>query len=205
VSGQSEHRLASSPRREDRETFRLFVALELPGDIRARLARWAAGAGGDDPALRLAREEALHVTLAFLGHRPADEVDGLARAVREVAAGVEGPLALTLGDAAWFDPRRPRVLTVLLRDDGGGLAALYDELWTRLERLGHERERRRFRAHATVARVKHRARPARMELPPVEHTAFAAGDLTLFRSHLGGGRPSVYEALERARFGPARG
>ena len=139
---------------------RLFVALELPAEVRAGLARWAAGAGGGDPALRLAREEALHVTLAFLGHRPVEEVDALAQAVRETAADVDAPLALALGEAAWFDPRRPRVLTVLLRDPSGAVAALYDALWTRLERLGHERERRRFRPHATVARVKHRAKTA---------------------------------------------
>jgi 2'-5' RNA ligase len=180
---------------------RLFIALELPADVRAGLARWAAVAGGEDPALRLARDDALHVTLAFLGHRPGEEVAGLAQAVREAAATADGPLALALGEPAWFDPRRPRVLTVLLDDGTGALATLYDELWTRLERLGHERERRRFRPHATVARVRHRARPLRMELPAVEHVGFAASDLTLFRSHLGGGKPSRYEALERRALG----
>jgi 2'-5' RNA ligase len=183
------------------ETLRLFVALELPSDIRAQLARWAAGAAGDDPALRLTREEGLHVTLAFLGQQPAEEVDALCGAVCGAAAAVRGPLGLALGKPAWFDPRRPRVLTVLLRDEAGELAAVHDELWARLERLGFGRERRRFRPHVTVARVKHRARPARMELPEVEATPFVAGALTLFRSHLGGGKPSVYEALERARLG----
>ena len=49
--------------------------------------------------------------------------------------------------------------------------------------------------------MKHRAWPARMELPPVDPAAFAAEHLTLFRSHLGGGKPSRYEALERAVLG----
>jgi 2'-5' RNA ligase len=172
---------------------RLFVAVELPGDVRAAVADWARDAVGDDPALRLTRDEALHATLAFLGHRPPEEVDAVADAVREAAG--EG-VAMRLGDAAWFDPRRPRVLTVLLRDEEGALATLHGALWSRLEVLGHERERRRFRPHVTVARVRHGYAPRGLELPQPPRRAFTAEALTLFRSHIGGG-PARYEALER--------
>ena len=47
---------------------RLFVALELPEEITAPLARWAGDAFGGHPDLRLVRPESLHVTLAFLGY-----------------------------------------------------------------------------------------------------------------------------------------
>jgi RNA 2',3'-cyclic 3'-phosphodiesterase len=180
---------------------RLFVAVELPADVRHELGRWAQAAVGDDPALRLAREDALHVTLAFLGHRPSEEIDALALAVRESAAAVPvGGVPLALGEAAWFDPRRPRVLTALLQDPSAALAALHEPLWSRLEALGHERERRRFRPHVTVARVRHGAKPRHLDVPNVPQRSFAAVGLTLFRSRLGGG-PARYEALESVALG----
>ena len=59
---------------------RLFIALDLPAEVRRGIARW-----GDhelsDPALRRVDPEALHVTLAFLGSRPESEVEALARLV----------------------------------------------------------------------------------------------------------------------------
>jgi 2'-5' RNA ligase len=176
---------------------RLFVAVELPEAERAELARWAADAVGDEPAVRLARADALHLTLAFLGHRPPQEVEGIIGVVRGAPAAA---VPLTVGDAAWFDPRRPRVLTALLRDDRGALATLHDAVWSGLEPLGFVRERRRFRPHVTVGRVRHGMRPARLELPVPPPLAFAAEALTLFRSHLGGG-PARYEALERLALG----
>jgi RNA 2',3'-cyclic 3'-phosphodiesterase len=176
---------------------RLFVAVELPADVRRELGRWAQAAVGDDPALRLAREDALHVTLAFLGHRPSEEIDALAVAVRESAATVPAAgVPLALGEAAWFDPRRPRVLTVLLEDPAAALAPLHDGLWSRLEALGHERERRRFRPHVTVARVRHGAKPRRLDVQTAPRLSCPAVAMTLFRSHLGGG-PARYEELER--------
>jgi 2'-5' RNA ligase len=47
---------------------RLFVALELPGQIVAPLAQWAGDAFSGHPDLRLVSPQSLHVTLAFLGH-----------------------------------------------------------------------------------------------------------------------------------------
>jgi RNA 2',3'-cyclic 3'-phosphodiesterase len=175
---------------------RLFVAVEVPAYVRYGLSRFAEAAVGHDPGVRLMREEALHATLAFLGHRPAEEVDALAQAVRDSGMTAAGGMPLSIGEAAWFDPSRPRVLTVLLQDESGALAALHEAVWSRLELLGHQRERRRFRPHVTVARVRYRAKPRSLELPPPPRLSFPAGALTLFRSHLGGG-PARYEALER--------
>ena len=52
---------------------RLFVALDLPEPARAALAAFRAAAA--DPAVwRPLPDEALHLTLAFLGHRPEADV-----------------------------------------------------------------------------------------------------------------------------------
>jgi RNA 2',3'-cyclic 3'-phosphodiesterase len=172
---------------------RLFVALELPAAVRADLAAFGHAAADADEALRPVSGEALHATLAFLGHRDPDDVPLAAKAVLDVRAAAS-PLAL--GDPLWLAPRRPHVLTVALDDLDGALAELRARLVDRLaSALDWEAERRPFRPHVTVARVRRGKRPRR-SLPDPPRATFAAEAVTLFRSHLGGG-PARYEALER--------
>jgi 2'-5' RNA ligase len=174
---------------------RLFAALELPADVRGQLAAFGRAAAGHDSALRPVAEEALHLTLAFLGHRALDEVDPAREAVRGIA-----PVApeLALGGALWLSPRRPHVLTMALDDADGTLAALRAEVVERLAGvLAWEPDDRPFRPHVTVGRVRRGWRPRVGELPDAPQATFAAQAVVLFRSHLGGRGPARYEALER--------
>jgi 2'-5' RNA ligase len=174
-------------------TARLFVALELPAAVRADLAAFGHAAADADDALRPVSDEALHATLAFLGHRDPDDVPLAATAVREVP---DAAPPLALGDALWLAPRRPHVLTVALADLDGALGDLRARLVDRLAgALDWEPERRAFRPHVTVARVRRGGRPHR-RLPDPPRATFAGEAVTLFRSHLGRG-PARYESLER--------
>ncbi|MGZ4280419.1 MAG: RNA 2',3'-cyclic phosphodiesterase [Solirubrobacteraceae bacterium] len=176
---------------------RLFAALELPAGVRAGLAAFGRDAAHSDRALRPSREDALHLTLAFLGHRALDEVDPARAAVRGVA-GSRAPV-LTLAGALWLAPRRPHVLAVALEDSDGVLVALQATIVARLaDALPWEPDARPFRAHVTVARVRRDWRPRMDDLPEAPRATFAARAVVLFRSYLGGGGPSRYEALERA-------
>jgi 2'-5' RNA ligase len=174
---------------------RLFVALELPGDVRAALAAWGARAAAADPALRAVGEDALHLTLAFLGERGEDDVEPLRRVVRACAAPVA---ALSLGEGLWLAPRRPQVLTVAVEDGDGALARVQAAVVRALAAaVGFEAEARLFRPHVTVARVRRGERPRRSRVPAMPATSTFAGEaLSLMRSRLGRG-PARYEALER--------
>jgi 2'-5' RNA ligase len=178
---------------------RLFAALELPADVRAQLGEFGRAAAAHDQALRPVAREALHLTLAFLGHRALDEVDPAREAVRAVA-GTPAP-ALALGEVLWLAPRRPRVLTVALEDADEALAALHAQVVSGLvAALPWQPEARPFRPHVTVARVRRDWRPRMRELPDAPRARFAPEAVVLFRSHLGGG-PVRYEPLERAELG----
>jgi RNA 2',3'-cyclic 3'-phosphodiesterase len=173
---------------------RLFAALDLPAPVRDALGAFGRTAAADDFALRAVRDDALHVTLAFLGHRALDDIDPAREAVRDAAAPVPD---LSLGDALWLAPRRPHVLTVEIADATGALHALQERVVaTLVEAVGYEPDRRRFRPHVTVARVRHGAAPRRSGLPDAPSASFAGEAVTLYRSYLGGG-PARYEALER--------
>jgi 2'-5' RNA ligase len=176
---------------------RLFVALQLPAEVRSALFGWAREHTAGLGRLRLVDPASLHVTLCFLGSRPATEVVDIAAACRDAASG-HPAATLTIGDALWLPPRRPRVLTVALADDEhGALAAVQAALSGALSDGGfYEPETRPFLAHVTVARVQREARIRAPDVPAPEATRFSATTVTLFRSRLGKG-PARYEALAR--------
>lgn len=158
---------------------RLFIALELPVDVRAELASWAAQAA--PPDVRRVPADNLHVTLAFLGTRSGDE----AAAARALLPVVARPLEeLRTAGTLWLPARRPAVLSLAL-EAGDRLAGLHEDLVAALvSAIGFVPERRRFRPHVTLGRV---ARGARIDTrrtlePSAPQLRFHARGLVLYRS-----------------------
>jgi RNA 2',3'-cyclic 3'-phosphodiesterase len=136
---------------EGRERARLFCGLRLPDQALDTLSKWQAEhvEGG-----RSVPRDHLHVTLAFLGHRPVDELESILGALREAAAAA-GPIRLV--------PERYRetrsVGMLALSDLGGEATRLAEDLQRRLEHLGvYEREQRPWLPHLTVVRFRERPR-----------------------------------------------
>lgn len=145
---------------------RLFVALDLPEETREGLVAWGSEALVD-PALRPVAPESLHITLAFLGSRPEEEIESIAAAVRESAA--PAPL-VELRDAEQRPPRG-RAKLYALPAISPGAEVLQAGLAQRLVEGGfYEPEKRPFWPHVTVARVRPEARgsrrPAVVSEPP---------------------------------------
>ena len=176
-----------------RERVRLFCALRLPDETVEELSRWQAEAFGEAGGVRVLGREQLHVTLAFLGSRPAGELEAIATELRAAALAAE-PATLTVKGY-----RETRSVGMLVLDDEGGRAAsLAVELYERLERLGvYERERREWLPHLTVIRFRERPRlkPSLPELGP-----FVTSEAAVYMSTL---RPSgaQYSVLESVGVG----
>ena len=171
------------------------MALDLPEDVRARLAAWRDEliAGRDD--LRPVAEEALHVTLAFLGYRAEQEAGAIAEAMTSAAG--DAPLLIP-GEVKPIPPRRPRLFALDLDDPDGACARLQQGVSDALEACRfYKPEKRPFWPHVTLARVKRnqRAEPLPADPPPLD--PFPAPQLTLYRSTL---RPqgAKYDALAKA-------
>ena len=176
-------------------SIRLFCALRLPEDVLDRLVDWGrsalpeGGAAGVRPVVR----SNLHVTLAFLGRRPAAEVPAIAGELREAAAAARRARFAVTGY------RETRSVGMLVLDDEDGRAtALAGDLHGRLERLGvYERERRPWLPHLTVVRFRRRPRLA-PSLP--ELGALGPSDAALYHSVLRS-TGAQYEALETFALG----
>lgn len=174
---------------EGREQLRLFCALRLPDETVRRLATWQQR----ELDGRIVPPGNLHVTLAFLGHRPAADLEVVAGALREASLRARRP---ALRVAAY---RETRSVGMLVCDDTGGHArALADDLHGELEQLGvYRREPRPWLPHLTVLRF--RARPRlRPALPDVGEVC--PSEAAVYHSVL---RPdgAQYELLESAALG----
>ena len=172
---------------------RLFCALQLPPETVERLVAWESDAFGAVSGVRPVPAGHLHVTLAFLGHRPVGEVDAIVGALREASAGA-APARLTL--RGYRETRSVGMLT--FDDEESRAAVLADDLQGRLEALGvYERERRRWLPHVTVLRFRRRPglRPALPELGP-----FVTSDAAAYLSRLRPGG-AQYEVLESVPVG----
>jgi 2'-5' RNA ligase len=107
---------------------RLFVAVDPPVEVCERLTAWAREGTRDaqrpghaKASLRVLDAELLHVTLCFLGNRPAEEMNVLASEL-STCNGRGGELSL--GAPLWLPERNPRALAVELHDEHGRLASL---------------------------------------------------------------------------------
>jgi len=169
---------------------RLFVALDLPQDVRAGLVDWQRTALSD-AALRVVRPEALHITLVFLGYQAEKDVKAIARAAFDLNA--HAPAVELLADPVGVPKgKRPRLIALGANSDE--TIALQQRVEERLVEAGfYTPEKRSYWPHLTVARVKPEAprsrKPALIRTPPhplPEHMFrfFRPTRLVLFKSHL---------------------
>ncbi len=190
-------------------TARLFAAIDPPAEACDELAAWARSTvrglgvrGEKASSVRVLDPELLHVTLCFLGNRPVEEIAAIGDALAECAQSVG---ELSIGAPLWLPPRRPRALAVEVHDGPeGSLASLQRALVDALVRVcGYEEERRRFRAHLTLARLREGPRgPAvRRVLPATPALTFTPASIVLYRSWLSPAGAS-YEALARSTLVP---
>ena len=168
---------------------RLFVALDLPEAVRARIAAWGRRALVD-PALRPVAPESLHITLVFLGWQPEKEIPRLAEIVE--AVGGEAPSIQLRGPVQRPERGRPRLFA--LAAESPGAIALQARLVEKLvEARLYEPEGRPFWPHVTVARVRREERGSKRPAlvgerpgpPPKDLSQLFRGvRLTLYRSQL---------------------
>lgn len=175
---------------------RIFLAFELPADIKAHLAIAQAAIEPLAEGRRIP-SESLHLTLKFLG-----DVDD------ELIARLIG----VLGQVQWNSPRlratdlicfpergEPRIVAAQFEDEQARCAALAESIDKALEPLGFQRESRRFCPHATLLRLKRSPRDLRGHLREIAASigpgpGFSPAGISLFSSQRFSGG-AVYRRL----------
>ncbi len=166
------------------ERLRLFLGFRLPPDAVQALADWQRSALHEGRAVP---PENLHVTLAFLGSRPAGDLPGVLDVLGRCAVAAAAP---RFEVERYRETRSVGMLT--LRDPSGAAGELARRLHAALAGLGVYRpEARPWLPHVTVLRFRD---PPRLR-PEPPGVAWVSSDAAAFlsRLHPSGSR---YEVLE---------
>jgi len=134
-------------------TFRGFVAVDIPPT--PALTTFAAELQAASRGLKLVALEQLHLTLKFLGNTEEGLVPEIVSVMRTACSGIPPFTVRVRGTGAFPDFSRMSVVWVGLQG-AEPLARIADALETGLEPLGFSVERRPWKAHVTIARVKGR-------------------------------------------------
>ncbi len=185
--------------RPEAKPLRLFVAVDIPEDVKSWLVDSLEPFRERVPGARWTSSEGWHVTLKFLGSTWPRLVETVRHAVGS-AAGGQSSFETTLTEIGAFPTaKRARVLWAGLGNPEGRFGAMVATL-DDLLREHFVPEKRAFTPHLTVARLNP---PANLldAAPDLFETAvssrpFPVDRLVLYRSHLSP-RGARYEALEQ--------
>jgi 2'-5' RNA ligase len=132
---------------------RLFVALDLPSEVRQRIAdEVVEPLRGTLRGVRWVQTDVLHVTLAFLGERSAREAEEARVAVRALAEGRSAARITLQGLGVFPERERPRVIWLGVRDPAP-VRDLHRAFERSRARLGVPAEGRAYHPHVTLGRV----------------------------------------------------
>jgi 2'-5' RNA ligase len=186
----------------DTDHVRLFVACEVPDDVKETIGEVIVNLREKSgSAVRWIKPDGVHVTLKFLGEVPTRKLPAVKLAIQEAVVG-HSPFELEFSTIGTFGGREGlRIMWVGIAGDVLRLEALVRAVNAALAVVGFEPERRPFRPHLTLGRVKDeistRQRAeievavGKTEVPPA---SWRTAQVSLMRSRLGPGG-ATYEVL----------
>ncbi|MCP5534038.1 MAG: RNA 2',3'-cyclic phosphodiesterase [Akkermansiaceae bacterium] len=161
---------------------RMFVAIELPEDLRNKLAATASGLSG----LKAVPAPQIHLTLCFLGNVPLEN-DATLRETLSAIVPTEFPLTAQ-GIGTFGGSRKPMVLWAGVEDPENALPPLAAAVREAAQTAGIAIDDRPFTPHITLGR-RRGGSPAKLRIFLREHGEetfgpFTACGFTLFESVL---------------------
>jgi len=135
---------------------RIFTAIDISDEARRKSSDYIESMSGEFPNLRVGweRAEKLHLTLKFLGDIDEDRLKNLIEAVEKTAERFS-IFKLQISETGAFpSPRNARILWLGVRDEPGNMRRLNEILETECERKDFEKEKRNFKPHMTIARLR---------------------------------------------------
>src|ERR1041385_7077195 len=136
--------------------WRVFCAVELPEDVRARLQEHIARLRKEfpDAAAGWSRVENIHLTLKFFGNVELERIPKISAAATQTLKEFS-KFELAVGNSGVFPrPSRAQVLWIGVSDPSGQLSALQKQFETACAAEGFPKEDRAYRPHLTIARIR---------------------------------------------------
>ena len=192
-------------------TWRLFIAIELPRVLKREFIDLARSfRPREHERVRWIEQDAMHLTLKFLGDTPVDRVPDIKNSL-EQAASSTGKFSIKIGRTGCFPSfRDPRICWVGLSGELRRLEQLQGRVEGGLVALGFDREDRVFKPHVTIGRTRPGIRGRFAEdigfswrHAPLHSTGkvIPVSAIALYRSYLGEKDEARYEQLANLELG----
>jgi RNA 2',3'-cyclic 3'-phosphodiesterase len=161
---------------------RLFVAIEIPQEIRNTLAAFIKELRSIAPQAKWIRAENLHVTLKFLGNSNEQKLAALENALSAIRS--SNPVSLQFRGLGFFpNPKRPRVLWAGMTSSPNLSTIAYD-IDHAAHNLGFPLEDRPFAPHLTLARFEPPGVPSQLASAIADNASREFGAITTSQFHL---------------------
>lgn len=174
---------------------RLFVAAEIPEEMKDRYADVQEVIRRSPARLNLVEPRDMHMTLKFIGEVEGSRVKPICDALQTVT-GV--PFTLDAGAITLNSPRTPRVIWADVHDSGA-CRDLAEKIESVLSPLDIPPEGRRFKPHITIARIRQFHRSIFEDVAAISsgcEGTFTVDRFVLKKSELTPGGPVYTDILE---------
>lgn len=171
------------------ETIRAFIAIPLPPDVIEEIGALQSELKDNGFKIRWVKPSNIHLTLKFLGDTAADKITAIEQALNTATAS-HGPLTLAAkGIGVFPGVRKPRVIWVGLSGQTQRLRDLHQSVESGLHQVGFAIDKRKFKSHLTLGRVKGHIDPERLikAMQSCSHfgsESFSANRIHLYQSRL---------------------
>lgn len=132
---------------------RTFIAIKLEDSIKKSLTTLLEKMRHKGGKIKWVKEEGMHLTLKFLGEIQETKVSEVEKILEKITQNSSSFSIRIKGTGCFPHRRNPRVLWTGV-EGGEQLVSFHNQLDVELEKIGFEREKREFRPHLTLGRVK---------------------------------------------------
>ncbi|MEZ6197197.1 MAG: RNA 2',3'-cyclic phosphodiesterase [Planctomycetota bacterium] len=137
-----------------KDALRCFIAAPLTPAVAERLEREIAFlqlAGADVAWVKRAQ---FHLTLRFLGDVDPGDLPDIESAIEAATQEASAARPMVRGVSAFPSVEDPKTVVALLDDEGGEIGGMHQALERQLRRAGFRPEKRNYRPHVTLGRVR---------------------------------------------------
>jgi 2'-5' RNA ligase len=186
------------------EVIRTFIAVELPKEINEGIKRVQDELKDSMRDVRWTKYGNVHLTVKFLGDTKVAKIDAIGKAIQGIADGFS-PFVISLaGIGAFPNSRKPSVVWTGIQKGADEITKIADQIETSMAKFGFPREKRSFKPHLTIGRVREINNPSALQ-DALENSnvgeigEFTVDKINLIKSQLDPAG-SIYTTLSEALF-----
>jgi len=186
------------------EVIRTFIAIELPKEIHDNLQKLQNDLKDSMSDVRWVKYGNVHLTLKFLGDTKVSKLESIGKTIQNIADKYSPFIISLAGIGAFPNSHKPSVVWTSIEKGKDEISKLANEIESAMEKLGFPREKRSFKPHLTIGRVREIKHPSAMmnalENPNVgEIGEFMVDRVKFIKSQLDPGG-SIYTTLSEGIF-----